>query len=84
MAETDLRIVLTSRTRPEWLTSRMQVYGEAFVLGPDELAFTDDEASTVMSGKAASQPESFVSQARGWPAVIGLAARQKRSELARD
>jgi LuxR family maltose regulon positive regulatory protein len=84
VAETDLRIVLTSRTRPEWLTSRMQMYGEAFVLGQDELAFTDDEASTVMSGKAASQPESFVSQARGWPAVIGLAARQNDVGIARD
>jgi LuxR family maltose regulon positive regulatory protein len=82
-AETDLRILLTSRTRPAWLTSRMLVYGEAFVLGSDELAFTDDEASAVLASDAAVKKNSFVVQARGWPAVIGLAARQKEAGPAR-
>jgi LuxR family transcriptional regulator, maltose regulon positive regulatory protein len=72
----DLRILITSRTRPTWLTPRMQVYGEALVVGTDQLAFTDEEASAVMANLAPSRPESFVAQARGWPAVIGLAARQ--------
>ena len=75
--ETDLRLLITSRTRPAWLTSRMQVYGEALIVGADELAFTDDEASAVMADDAAPHPESLVARARGWPAVIGLAARQK-------
>lgn len=83
VAETDLRIVLTSRTRPEWLTSRMQVYGEAFVLGPDELAFTDDEASAVLGDGVATR-DSFVAQACGWPAVIGLAASRNQVGLARS
>src|SRR6266576_6853554 len=43
------RLVLTSRTRPAWITSRMLVYGEALVLGPAALAFTDDEAREVLS-----------------------------------
>ena len=30
---TRFRLVLTSRTRPPWITSRMLVYGEAVVLG---------------------------------------------------
>jgi ATP/maltotriose-dependent transcriptional regulator MalT len=72
----DLQILITSRTRPAWLTSRMQVYGDAFVVGAGELAFTDEEASAVMANRT-SRPDSFVTQARGWPAVIGLAARQK-------
>ena len=74
--EVDLRILITSRTRPAWLTSRMVVYGEALVVGADELAFTDDEASAVMADDMASHPDSLVARARGWPAVIGLAARQ--------
>ena len=77
--EVDLRILITSRTRPAWFASRMQVYGEALVVGARELAFTDDEASAVMMGDAASHPESLVARAQGWPAVIGLAARQKGS-----
>ncbi len=79
---TDLRILITSRTRPTWLTSRMEVYGDAFVLEAGELAFTDEEASAVMGGTAL-QPDSFAAQARGWPAVIGLAARQKDARPAR-
>lgn len=82
-AEIDLRILLTSRVQPEWLTPRMQVYGEAFVLGPDELAFTEDEASAVMADDAPVLQSSFVAQARGWPAVIGLAARQKEAGTVR-
>ncbi len=75
-AETDLRIVLTSRIRPVWLTPRMHVYGEAFVVGSNQLAFTEDEARSVMAGDADAENNSLVAQARGWPAVIGLAARQ--------
>jgi LuxR family maltose regulon positive regulatory protein len=74
--EVDLRILITSRTRPAWLTSRMLVYGEALVVGADELAFTADEARAVLASEDAFQPHTFVAQARGWPAVIGLAARQ--------
>jgi LuxR family maltose regulon positive regulatory protein len=75
--EVDLRILITSRTRPAWFAPRMQVYGEAVVVGAEELAFTDDEASAVMADDGASHPDSLVARARGWPAVIGLAARQK-------
>ena len=77
--EADVRILITSRIKPAWLASRLEVYGEAVVLGADELAFTDDEASAVMADLGAARPDSFVAQARGWPAVIGLAARQKAS-----
>src|SRR4051812_38173777 len=73
----DRRILITSRTRPAWLAPRMQVYGDALVVGTNELAFTDEEASAVMADGDPSRPDSFVAQARGWPAVIGLAARQK-------
>jgi LuxR family maltose regulon positive regulatory protein len=83
-AETDLRILLTSRIRPLWLTSRMQVYGEAFVVASDELAFDEDEARAVMKGDAAIENNSFVAQARGWPAVIGLAARQEAGHTRTD
>lgn len=78
-AETDLRIVLTSRIRPVWLTPRMHVYGEAFVVASDQLAFTEDEARAVMADDTAAKNNSLVTQARGWPAVIGLAARQSEA-----
>jgi len=77
--ETTLRIVITSRTRPSWLTPRMCVYGDAYVIGPTELAFTDDEAREVLRSRDAPTAERVVSQSAGWPAVIGLAAQGTRS-----
>ena len=81
--QTNLRIVLASRVRPVWLTSRLCVYGEAIVLGLDELAFTDDEARSVLN-EHASRVDALLSQAAGWPAVIGLAAQRRTDPLAID
>ena len=70
---TNVRQLVTSRTRPKWATGRMAVYGAIGEIGRDELAMTDAEAhellerSTIRVGRIAKQ-------ARGWPAVIGLAA----------
>ena len=74
MSLTTFRLLLTSRVRPTWLTPRMTVYGEATVLEMAELAFTDTEAQAVLGTEGAQVPEAIVSQAHGWPAVIGLAA----------
>jgi LuxR family maltose regulon positive regulatory protein len=74
---TRFRLVLTSRTRPAWVTSRMLVYGEAIVLGATALAFTDDEAREVLADRnVAGHPNAVLEGAQGWPVVIGLAARQ--------
>ncbi len=71
---TKFRLLLTSRVRPNWLTPRMTVYGEATVLEMAELAFTDEEAQEVLGSEGGKASEAVVSQAHGWPAVIGLAA----------
>jgi LuxR family maltose regulon positive regulatory protein len=80
---TNLRLVLNSRVRPSWLTSRLCVYGDAIVLGLDDLAFTDDEARSVLN-EHATRVDGLVSQAAGWPAVIGLAAQRRKDPLAID
>jgi ATP/maltotriose-dependent transcriptional regulator MalT len=81
--QTDLRIVLTSRVRPVWLTSRLCVYGDAIILGLEDLAFTDDEARSVLSDYAA-EVTGLLCQAAGWPAVIGLAAQRRDDPPAID
>src|SRR5437588_7015866 len=68
---TELRLLITSRERPSWLAARSVVYGEAAVVEMDVLAFTDDEAREVLGGGGG---DVIVAEARGWPAVIGLAA----------
>src|SRR5690242_19876370 len=41
----DVRFVITTRTRPDWFTPRLEVYGEGLEIGMDEVAMRDDEAA---------------------------------------
>ncbi|MDE3191725.1 MAG: hypothetical protein KGL94_13005, partial [Acidobacteriota bacterium] len=74
---TEFRLLITSRERPTWLAARKVVYGEAAVVEMDALAFTDEEAFEVMGGRGGE----IVAEARGWPAVIGLAAMRKSDDV---
>ena len=77
--ELDIRFLITSRTRPPWFTSRLTVYGEGLEIGIDELTMTDQEALAVLSVvQSPPNPQSLVATARGWPAVLGLAAMTSR------
>ena len=78
---TDFRLLLTSRERPGWLAARKVVYGEATVIEMDALAFTDEEARAVLGERKAGR-EQILAEARGWPAVIGLAAMHNESLVA--
>jgi len=71
----DIRFVITTRTRPEWFTPRLEVYGEGLEIGVGELEMTDEEATKVLaaSGAVAGRAR-LMRTAGGWPAVLGLAA----------
>jgi DNA-binding CsgD family transcriptional regulator len=75
---TAFRLLITSRDRPTWLGARKVVYGEAEVVEMDALAFTDDEARAVLGDAG----EDVLAEARGWPAVIGLAAMRGNAPVA--
>lgn len=74
LALAPIRVLVTTRRRPGWATARRFLYGEAFEIGRDQLAMTDDEASRVLEGRSTEAVRALVRQADGWPAVIGLAA----------
>jgi LuxR family maltose regulon positive regulatory protein len=76
-ATTEMRILLTSRRRPSWVTARRLLYGEAYELGRSALAMTEDEANQVLGHSTSRSVGSLVALAEGWPAVIGLAAFAK-------
>jgi LuxR family maltose regulon positive regulatory protein len=71
----DIRFLITTRTRPEWFTPRLEVYGEGLEIGVDELTMTDGEAALVLNtvGAVAGRAR-LMRTAEGWPAVLGLAA----------
>jgi len=73
---TPLRILLISRARPAWVTSRMVVYGEAALVEMSDLAFTGEEARAVIGQGPEAATSGFLAKAHGWPAVIGLAAQR--------
>jgi hypothetical protein len=71
----DIRFLITTRTRPEWFTPRLEVYGEGREIGVDELTMTDAEAARVLTALGAVGGRArLMRTAEGWPAVLGLAA----------
>jgi ATP/maltotriose-dependent transcriptional regulator MalT len=68
------RLVLTSRLQPNWISPRLQIYGEALVLGAGELAFTDDETLAIIADPVRIG-RGILERSQGWPAIVGLAAR---------
>ncbi|MGH3038209.1 MAG: LuxR C-terminal-related transcriptional regulator [Gaiellaceae bacterium] len=69
-----MRVLVTTRRRPGWATARRFLYGEAFEIGRDQLAMTEEEATRVLEGRSIDVVRALIRQADGWPAVIGLAA----------
>jgi ATP/maltotriose-dependent transcriptional regulator MalT len=71
----DIRFLVTTRTRPDWFTPRLEVYGDGLEIGTDELAMTDEEATQVLAAVGAVAGRArLMRTAGGWPAVLGLAA----------
>ena len=72
ITHTDARLLIAARTKPPWATSRSKLYGEHLEIDQRQLAMSESE-STQLVGRGADRDQ-LVSQARGWPAVLGLAA----------
>jgi len=74
--ETPLRLLITSRKRPSWASSRLRLYGELFEITRAELEMTPREAGEVLAPVADdAQRAQLAELCHGWPAVLGLAAR---------
>jgi len=73
-AKSSYRVLLTSRSRPTWAHARERLYGSVLELTESSLAMSADEASAVLAGQDDQAVGGLVALARGWPAVIGLAA----------
>jgi ATP/maltotriose-dependent transcriptional regulator MalT len=72
------RFLITSRDRPSWATSRRRVYMEILELTAADLAL--DEAETSQLLPPDRRTLALRKQARGWPAVIALAAHADLAE----
>jgi LuxR family maltose regulon positive regulatory protein len=74
IVESDLKLLITSRTRPRWATARGLIYGDFGVVDRHLLRMDDEEARQLLSHVDRRTADSLVASAAGWPAVLGLAA----------
>ena len=80
--ETPLRLLITSRKRPSWASSRLRLYGELFEIGSAELEMTPSEAREVLAPVVSEEQRAQLAElCHGWPAVLGLAARLRGATL---
>jgi LuxR family transcriptional regulator, maltose regulon positive regulatory protein len=77
---TELRALVATRTRPRWATTRHFLYGELTEVDASQLAMTEAEVTAVFSSSGRTASDELVSQADGWPAVVGLLALGGSSE----
>jgi ATP/maltotriose-dependent transcriptional regulator MalT len=76
-----LRLLVTTRAPPAWASARRMLYGELVEIGRDQLAMTDQEAAAVLRALPERTAREAIARARGWPAVIGLAALSPAAEI---
>lgn len=70
-----INLLVASRVLPTWATPRRLLYGKILELNQSALAMTPDEAAAVLASPSPERNQELIATARGWPAVIGLAAR---------
>jgi LuxR family transcriptional regulator, maltose regulon positive regulatory protein len=73
--DTPIQMVLTTRNRPCWATARRVLYGEIQEVDRRSLAMEKGEALELLDGASAKETDALVHRARGWPAVLGIAAQ---------
>jgi ATP/maltotriose-dependent transcriptional regulator MalT len=73
--ETPIQMILTTRNRPSWAAARRVLYGEIHELDRRSLAMENHEALELLGGTSAKEAHALVHRARGWPAVLGIAAQ---------
>lgn len=78
-----LRLLVTSRQKPPWASARRILYDEIGAVGVDELSLTAKEGLALLSEHGAAHASAILERARGWPAVVRLAALSKERILPR-
>ncbi|MET8122851.1 LuxR C-terminal-related transcriptional regulator [Micromonospora sp. NPDC005189] len=83
-AEQRLHLVIGARAGLHLPLHRLRLAGELTEIGPDELAFTDDEVADLLTVHGAALPAVAVHRLRertgGWPAALRIAALAVRGQ----
>ena len=74
VAQSPVQVLISTRDRPSWVSTRSILYGEVLEVGQTMLAMTEDEVSEMLAGARDEMTSGLLALAGGWPAVIGLAS----------
>jgi LuxR family maltose regulon positive regulatory protein len=73
LLEAPVNMLLITRRRPSWASSRRILYGEVFEMDRGALAMTFEEAHELFADSK-NQSSELMDLAQGWPAVLALAS----------
>ncbi len=68
-----VNLLIASRRRPSWVTSRQLLYGTLFEVDQTQLAMNRDEADQLLQDQPPPLAAGLIALASGSPAVIGMA-----------
>ena len=67
-------MLIATRERPSWVSTRAVLYGEVLEIGQSLLAMSEDEVEDLLAGTHEEMSSGLLALAGGWPAVVGLAS----------
>ena len=74
VAQAPVQVLISTRDRPTWVSTRSILYGDVLEIGQTMLAMTEDEVTEMLAGARDEMTSGLLALAGGWPAVIGLAS----------
>jgi ATP/maltotriose-dependent transcriptional regulator MalT len=74
VAQAPVQVLISTRDRPTWVSTRSILYGDVLEIGQTMLAMTEDEVTEMLAGVRDEMTSGLLALAGGWPAVIGLAS----------
>jgi LuxR family maltose regulon positive regulatory protein len=77
--QSPVQLLIASRTRPSWVSSRHRLYEEVLELDQAHLAMVAEETAELL-GDLGGRHQALTDLASGWPAIVGLAGQSAAAE----
>ena len=77
-----VQLLISSRDRPRWISTRSVLYGDVLEIGQSMLAMSEEEVDELLTGANEGMRSGLLALAGGWPAVVGLASLTTSAPLA--
>ena len=72
--QSPLQVLISSRDRPSWVSTRSILYGDVLEIGQTMLAMSEEEVRELLGDARDGMSSGLLALAGGWPAVVALAS----------